>query len=354
MEAAIHSPRTAFRDYFLQQGFLPMGIDSFTVFKQFDVGGTQFHELTATVSSIWAFGFDAVYKIIEGYLCSVWFYKTGQVYFVIQPPRSITVADRGGASLSQLLETLYSMAAGAGISIAGLPNVASAEAGLPKAASAALQLWAVDEGLLAELQQLAAWDVLSEYSEDCSEYVYRTADIIEWNGGVNLNKRNSLKRCFNTPDVVIRPLTKENFSVCFAVEDEWCTHQDCDSCRAFAGCLKDSLKNMAVIFDNSIYDGIALYIDDKPAGYAIWEMMNGVTDGRAVKTAYIYFAKSNVTNFNVYLYYMAAKEYLTAAGVECVNNGYDMGKPGLRTFKKHLSVHELRRKYLCTLNPVGL
>lgn len=310
------------RDYFLRQGFLPMGINSFPVFKQFDSGGRQFHELTATVSSIWAFGFDAVYKIIDGHLCSIWFYKSGHVYFVIQPPRSITVA----ASLSQLLDTLYSMIA---------------EAGLP-----ALQLWAVDEGLLAELRQLEAWDILPEYSEDCSEYVYRIADIIEWNGGVNLNKRNSLKRCFNTPNVVIRPLAKENFSVCFAVEDEWCTHQDCDSCRAFAGCLKDSLKNMAVIFDNSIYDGIALYINGKPMGYAIWEIMD---DGAGTKTAYVYFAKSNVTNFNVYLYYMAAKEYLSASGVEYVNNGYDMGKPGLRTFKKHLSVHELMPKYLCTL-----
>ncbi|GHU17796.1 hypothetical protein FACS1894163_09150 [Spirochaetia bacterium] len=322
----------AIRDYFLKQGFLPMGIDSFPVFKQFDSGGTQFHELTATVSSIWAFGFDAVYRIIDGYLCSVWFYKSGHVYFVIQPPRSITV---GSASLSQLLDTLYSMAVEA-----GLTEAASAQTGLPEAASTALQLWAVDEGLLADLRQLETWDVLPEYSEDCSEYVYRTADIIEWNGGVNLNKRNSLKRCFNTPNVVIRPLTKENFSHCFAIEDEWCTHQDCEACRAFAGCLKDSLKNMAAIFDNSIYGGIALYIDDKPAGYAIWEVMN--------KTAYIYFAKSNITNFNVYLYYMAAKDYLS--GIEYVNNGYDMGKPGLRTFKKHLSVHELRRKYLCTLS----
>jgi hypothetical protein len=326
--AAIHSPCASSRDYFLHQGFLPMNIDSFPVFKQFDTSGRQFHELTATVSSIWAFGFDAVYKIVEGFLCSVWFYKSGQVYFIIQPPRSITVDSSSGASLSQLLDTLYSM---------------SAEAGLP-----ALQLWAVDEGLLAELRQLKAWDVLPEYSEDCSEYVYRIADIFEWNGGVNLNKRNSLKRCFNTPNVAIRPLTKENFSVCFAVEDEWCTHQDCDSCRAFAGCLKDSLKNMAEIFDNVIYGGIALYIDEKPAGYAIWEIMNGGVDGNSTKTAYIYFAKSNVTNFNVYLYYMAAKEYLSGAGVEQVNNGYDMGKPGLRTFKKHLSVHELMPKYLCT------
>jgi hypothetical protein len=224
---------------------------------------------------------------------------------------------------------------------AGLPEAASAQAG-----SAALPLWAVDEQLLGELRRLEAYDVGAEYSEECSEYVYRIADIIEWKGGVNLNKRNSLKRCFNTPNVTLQPLTRKNFSVCFAVEDEWCTHQDCEACRAFAGCTKDSLKNMAKIYDGTVYDGLALYIGGEPAGYAIWEVMKG----GGAKTAYMYFAKSNVTNFNVYLYYMAAKERLSGAGAEYLNNGYDMGKPGLRTFKKHLSVHTLAPKYLCILS----
>jgi hypothetical protein len=328
------------RDFFIERGFLPIGRESYPVFKAYDTGLSQFHELTATVSTIWAFGFDALYRIIDGFLCSLWFYKSGAVYFAIQrPPRGAGpgAGGRGDESLRRLIKVLRALAL---------------EAGLP-----ALRIWAVDETLLAALR--AACPVQAEYSPDYSEYVYRVADIREWNGGINLNKRNSLKRCFNTPDVSLRPLTRENFAACFTVEDEWCARQDCDACRAFAGCAKDSLKNMEEIFDPAVYRGLLLYAAGKPQGYAIWETLGtggggsgdpqGGPEGDVPPrgTAYVYFAKANITNFNVYLYYTMAKDHLQ--GVEFLNNGYDMGKPGLRTFKKHLSLHTMMKKYLVTV-----
>jgi hypothetical protein len=191
----------------------------------------------------------------------------------------------------------------------------------------------------------AAGSITAECSDDYSEYLYRVADIVEWNGGVNLNKRNSLKRCFATPDVVLAPLTKDNFAVCLEIENEWCSHQDCEACRAFAGCAKDSLKNMGEIFDPAVYGGQLLYEGGKPVGYAIWEVIGGTA--AVLRTAYVYFAKANITNFNVYLYYTMAKDYLP--GVEFINNGYDMGKAGLRTFKRHLGVHTMMKKYLCSV-----
>jgi hypothetical protein len=246
----------------------------------------------------------------------------------------------------------------------------AAGAGLP-----ALRIWAVDDTLLAELRAAAgtavgsvagdavgpagaaaaAGSITAECSDDYSEYLYRVADIVEWNGGVNLNKRNSLKRCFATPDVALTPLTKDNFAVCLEIEDEWCSHQDCEACRAFAGCARDSLKNMGKIFDPAIHGGLLLYVGGKPVGYAIWEVLGaaGAALGASAAlgagvTAYVYFAKANITNFNVYLYYTMAKDYLP--GVEFLNNGYDMGKMGLRTFKRHLGVHTMMKKYLCSVH----
>jgi hypothetical protein len=315
------------RELLLDRGFSPVGRESYPVFKAYDSGIHQFHELTATVSTIWAFGFDAVYRIIDGFLCSVWFYKSGDVYFYIQrPPCDGPAADSG--PLSRLIGELRALARRAGFD--------------------ALRIWAVDETLLAALRAAmpdsgTSPGVIAGCSDDYSEYVYRIADILEWNGGVNLNKRNSLKRCFHTPDVSLYPLTRDNFTRCLEVEDEWCSHQDCDACRAFAGCARDSLINMGEIFDPVMYGGLLLYVAGKPEGYAIWEVLGG----DAAATAYVYFAKATITNFNVYLYYTMAKEYLK--GVEFLNNGYDMGKPGLRTFKKHLSVHRMMRKYLVTL-----
>jgi hypothetical protein len=291
------------------------------VFKAYDSGIHQFHELTATVSTIWAFGFDAVYRIIDGFLCSVWFYQSGDVYFYIQrPPRDGPATDSG--PLRRLMDELRVLARGAGLD--------------------ALRIWAVDETLLAALRA-AEPGIGAECSAEYSEYVYRIADIVEWNGGVNLNKRNSLKRCFHTPDVSVRPLTGDTFTRCLEVEDAWCGRQDCDACRSFAGCARDSLLNMGEIFDPAVYGGLLLSVAGKPEGYAIWEVLGA---GPA-STAYVYFAKATITNFNVYLYYTMAKDYL--AGVEFLNNGYDMGKPGLRTFKKHLSVHRMMGKYLVTL-----
>jgi hypothetical protein len=368
---------SACREFLLGQGFSPIGRESYRIFKAYDTGLCQFHELTATVSTIWAFGFDAIYKIIDGFLCSVWFYRSGDVYFYIQrPPRAIPAnggADPAGACIPGL-------AAGGGSAadsgplrrLIGILRALARGAGLD-----ALRIWAVDETLLAALRAAMAEpapsdsaaesaagpaDFTAECSDDYSEYVYRVADILEWNGGINLNKRNSLKRCFNTPGVSLRPLTGDNFARCFEVEDEWCRHQDCDACRAFAGCARDSLKNMEEIFDPAIYGGLLLYVAGKPEGYAIWEVLGadgpdcGMADTRTAAVqrmaavqglAYVYFAKANIPNFNVYLYYSMAKDHLR--GVEFLNNGYDMGKPGLRTFKRHLSVHRMMKKYLVTL-----
>jgi hypothetical protein len=333
------------RDFFLGQGFSPIGRESYAVFKAYDTGIHQFHELTATVSTIWAFGFDAIYKIIDGFLCSLWFYRSGDLYFYIQRPpfpapggatgraaHSGPAADgpaADGGPLRRLIDRLRALAREAGLD--------------------ALRIWAVDETLLAALgAALGAEAPVGEkdrrlFSAECSagysEYVYRIADILEWNGGVNLNKRNSLKRCFNTAGVSLGSLSGDDFAFCFKVEEEWCRHQDCDACRAFAGCARDSLKNMEDIFDPAIYGGFLLYVAGKPEGYAIWEVLGG--------TAYVYFAKANIPNFNVYLYYSMAKDRLRE--VEFLNNGYDMGKPGLRVFKKHLSVHRMMKKYLVTL-----
>jgi hypothetical protein len=323
--------QTAARLFFLRNGFLPAGRESYPVFKNYDTGVSQFHELTATVSTIWAFGFSAVYRIIDGFLCSVWFYGSGDVYvYIQQPPESLFEARAASPqkSLANLVDTLY-----AAVRDAGLPS---------------LQIWAVNDSLLAGLQEALAgvYKLDSGYSADFSEYVYRVRDILAWDGGVNLNKRNSLKHCFNTTGVSVRPLSGENFPVCFEVEDEWCRRQDCDACRAFAGCGRDALANMEEVFNKGDYRGLLLYINNEPAGYAIWEVL-GPPGSR---TAYVYFAKANISNFNVFLYWTMAKDYLD--GVDYLNNGYDMGKPGLRGFKKHLSVHTMMGKYLCRLDPV--
>jgi hypothetical protein len=85
-------------------------------------------------------------------------------------------------------------------------------------------------------------------------------------------------------------------------------------------------------------------MDNKPIAYAIWDK---ISDDMYVA----YFTKANVRNFNMYIYYTMAKDYMQDATY--LNIGPDMGKDGLRNFKQHLSEYELCGKYLCTFMRKG-
>ncbi|MDR2393884.1 MAG: hypothetical protein LBD93_07000 [Treponema sp.] len=295
-----------------------MDTESYPVFKRYDGKDSRLFETTATTSTIWGFSYQAIYKIIYGYLCSLWFNKDGSLYCIVQQP------DVAGASLQDLVDTLYKL---------------YQEAGFP-----ALQIWAVEERFLEWYQHIQGYAIKAEYSDDWSEYAYRTKDILELSGGVNFYKRKRLKPYLNMPHVSIIPLTKENFHICFEVEEAWCHQQDCPLCESFSGCAKKSLELMADIFDERIHKGILGYIDNMPVGYAICEQINK-------QIVILYFGKASIANFNVSLYYMVIKMYFSS--VVYLNNGHDMGKDGLRIFKKHLSTHELWRKYLCTFTKAG-
>jgi hypothetical protein len=304
-------------EYFLKQGFLPVDKESYPVFKRYDGAESRLLETTATTCTIWGFAYNAIYTIIHGYLCSLWFNRNGTSHCMVQ----VTGETRG---LQQTIDTLYEL---------------YHEAGLPM-----LQIFAIEERFLKSYENIPGYDISTEYSDDWSEYAYRPQDILELSGSVNFYKRKRLKPYLNMPHVSVYPITKENFHICFQIEEAWCRQQECSLCASFAGCAKKSLEIMADIFDEGVYKGILGYLNDVPVGYAICEQINE-------KIAILYFGKASITNFNVYLYYTVIKMYFS--GVEYLNNGQDMGKAGLRIFKKHLSAHELWKKYLCTFTKAG-
>jgi hypothetical protein len=325
---SINRPLTArdaaVRDFLLQQGFLPAGPESYPLFRDFK-GTGRLSELTPTVSTIWSLSFHEVYKLIEGYLITVFFFEGMEPYFEINRPRSNTVENArdmdGGAVilLKQVIETLYGFAIGA-----GLPE---------------LRVYAVEENFLEEFKNIEGYAVSAEYSDDHSEYAYRPADIVNLSGGVNHKKSTHLNKFIGRDGVAFTPMTNENHRLCLDIEKEWCTHQDCAVCSAFAGCELKALEIMADIYDDNFYEGLFGYVDGALAGFIIWEKRNE-------NRAYLHFGKGNIQNFFAYLIYILAKEKLS--GIEFLNINEDMGKEGLRRFKKHLGAHELWRKYLCT------
>ncbi|GHV25303.1 hypothetical protein AGMMS4952_02730 [Spirochaetia bacterium] len=293
-----------------QRGFLPAGAENYQKFKDFQADNLLY-EMSVSLTVTWSGIFNTLYRIIDGFFCTVCFYRDGEISFCVRRPKA-------PHDLRHIVDTLYNLSAEAGLS--------------------SLLIWAVEERFLPEYRNIEGYDMKADYSDTMSEYVYTTADLLELRGEVNYYKRKRLKEFLNKPNVSVRDITKENVRVCLDIEDVWCGCQDCPLCESFAGCSKKTLKIMTEIFDGTRYQGILCDVDGVPAGYAIWEKASD-------NLAYMHFAKAGIPNLNTYLYYIVTQNYLSS--VTQINNGADLGKQGLRIFKKGLGKHTLWRKYLC-------
>ncbi|MDR2072901.1 MAG: phosphatidylglycerol lysyltransferase domain-containing protein [Spirochaetaceae bacterium] len=311
-------------NFLLLRGFLPVTGESMAVFRSFQYDCVLM-DLNATMAASWGIEFNCVYKIIRDCLCNVWFcgdnpfYGGIPLYFALHRSGDIP-AD----SLRQIIDLLYGL---------------SREANIPQ-----LSIGAIDQRLLKDFETLEGYTVKTEYSDDHSEYVYRTADILELSGGINLNKRNRIKKFLDKPLVLLHPVTDDNLHLCLEIENQWCKGRNCDYCRSFAGCEKKALEYMVKIFNHRIHRGLIGFIDGSPVGFTICEKISS-------QSASLFFGKSTVNDFFVYLIYMSAKHFFS--DVFYFNINEDMGNPGLRTFKKHLGAHTMWRKYFCIFTKTG-
>jgi hypothetical protein len=297
--------------YFLDNGFIPVKAESHRAIREFNADN-RLYEMTASLTVTWSGEFNTLYRIVDGFLCTLSFYRDGEISFCIHRPRQ-------AHDLKHIVDTLYGLSLKAGLN--------------------ALVLWAVEERFLEEYKNIQGYQVKAEYSDNLSEYVYSARDLLDLQGEPNYYKRKRLKMFLDKPNISIEAMTRENAGQCLEIEERWCALQDCKSCESFAGCSKKTLEIMIVLFDDHIYRGILGYIDGIPSGYVIFEKAGE-------NLAYIHFAKASLPNFNVYLYYIITQRYL--CGMEYINNGADLGKQGLRVFKRGLGNHGLWKKYLCT------
>ncbi|MDR1636951.1 MAG: phosphatidylglycerol lysyltransferase domain-containing protein [Treponema sp.] len=323
------------REKLLQQGFLPVGRETYPLFRDFK-GGSILSELSPAVSTFWAGSFHELYRFIGGALVTVFFFDGMEPYFEINRLKEASPDAGGNAgiplfSLRELVDALYPIALGA-----GLPS---------------LRIYAVEESFLEEYKGIPGYETSVEYSDDHSEYVYRPADIVNLAGGINHKKHTHLNKFLGRDDIEIKPMNHDNRRLFLDIEREWCGFQDCAVCGAFAGCEYKALEIMADIYDHGYFQGLFGYVGGKVSGYLIWERRE---EGRA----YLHFGKGLIQNFFAYLIYILAKDELGGAApagtpplrpaTVSLNLNEDMGKEGLRRFKKHLGIYEHWRKYLCT------
>jgi hypothetical protein len=97
---------------------------------------------------------------------------------------------------------------------------------------------------------------------------------------------------------------------------------------------------MLNIFDERIHQGLLLYRNDEPSGYAAGDRQNNY--------AQLYYGKALLPDFFVYLIHAMAEQCFSDA--VSFNMGEDMGNPGLRFFKRRLGNHTQWRRYTCDLS----
>jgi hypothetical protein len=309
---------SGFNEFFLREGFSPVDESMFSVLKKHQ-GNTIFAEMSAALIIGWEFVYNGLYKIINGVLCIVYFREGQPVYFTFHRPANMSKED-----MRNIIDVLYNLARNAGLPL--------------------LQIRCIEERFLEELETLDGYTVQNEYQENDSEYVFRTEDFLGLGGRANKDKRWRYNKCVSRADISFQPMTKENVGLCLEVQDEWCHGRDCAECASYIGCERKALERMVAIFDEHTYQGLFLYLGGVLVGYGIGELLTP-------EVAVVYYGKSPANDYLFYITYVMVKTFF--ANIEYINLDSDVGNEGIRTFKKHLGVHELRRKYICTFKRKG-
>jgi hypothetical protein len=246
----------------------------------------------------------------------VYFYEGKPVYFALHRP-----PEPKECSLQQIIDILYDL---------------SRNAGLPF-----LQIKFIEERFLPEFEAVGGYEITTEFRRDDCEYVYKNTDMAELAGAVNAAKRQRLKKCFEDQGLSFMPITNANIGLCLEIEEQWCKGRDCSVCASFSGCEMEAMKIMTALFDERLNQGILLYNNNVPSGYAIGEIINK-------DLAYIYFGKALNNNHFLYILYMMSKNVYK--NVEYMNGNEDMGNAGIRHFKTHCGLYSLWNKYICTFS----
>ena len=322
MDSMFYETHIKLHTYLLENGFAAADTNSHEMIRNFNADNLLY-EMTACLTVTWYDELNTLYKIIDGFLCIANFYQDGDFsFFIVHSACADKKCEKN--NLQQIINTLYDISIRAGLN--------------------SLPVWGIEERFLDDYRQLKGYNIETGYNDNMSEYVFKAENLLNLQGSVNEEKRRQLRKFMDRPDISLHIMTKENVKLCLEIENQWCSLQDCNLCKSFAGCSKRTLEIMTDIFDGSIYQGILGYIDGKLEGYIIFEKISE-------DLVYFYFAKTTASNFSVYLYYICVQRYMSKAVK--INIGADLGINGLKLFKRRLGIYDLQKKYFCNFIKEG-
>lgn len=186
----------------------------------------------------------------------------------------------------------------------------------------------VEERMVDKFKNHMKIDVKAKKIDAASDYIYETESLISLAGKKLSAKRNHINRFFRDyGDFEYEEISKDNFSECERIFDEWCNENDSCNCEVPEECEKWACSQLLQNWDKIPgLKGALIKVNGRFEAFTIGEMLND-------DTAVIHIEKGNANIHGIYA--LINREFVTRefSHTKYVNREEDMGIEGLRKAK---------------------
>jgi len=184
--------------------------------------------------------------------------------------------------------------------------------------------------------------VTSHEDKNNFDYIFNSKDLIKLSGKKYHRKKNQYNQFIKKYDYRIEEIqSPEVIKNCIDLSLKWYDYKSLQSEQ-----LKNEQKAIFDIFSNiKIFNnikGIAVYVNNEIAGFAIGEKLNS-------KMATVHFEKGNYNFSGIYPFLNKSLVEIFFRDVEFINLQEDLGLEGLRRAKSAYQPIKLEKKYLVNI-----
>lgn len=187
----------------------------------------------------------------------------------------------------------------------------------------------VEEGNVEIFKKYLKLEIESKKIDSFSDYIYDTESLITLAGRKLSSKRNHINRFMRDyGDFEYIEISKDNFSECERIFDEWCKSNDRCNCDVPEECEKWACSQLLKHwYDIPGLKGALIKVNGRFEAFTIGEMLNE-------DTAVIHIEKGNADIHGIYT--LINREFVsrTFSSTKYVNREEDMGIEGLRKAKQ--------------------
>ncbi len=265
----------------------------------------------------WQETFLNQYKVINGYLCII--YRRNDNGYSCYAPLGRYEKERYNRTLMELGTILE-------------------KNGIP------LRFDFVPENWRERFECLPGYQILMDYNDNFSDYIYKSEDFLNLKGKANERKRYLVNYFSSHYSYEYRSFTKEQTADVYQVVTAWCEGRSCKEC--YWGCEKHAIFRILNNWENFSCRGAVVYVSGSPKAFMAGEL---ICQDMVVS----HFQKADKRIKGLYAF-ISHEFYLREyPGIRFINLQEDIGILPLRQAKQSYRPCHLLRKYTITLTKNG-